>query len=269
MMRPSKNMLNLGCGDRFHRGWTNIDFAAKPPNVIGHDLRTCLPFNDESFDVVYHSHVLEHFSAIEGERLLCECLRVLTPGGLLRVAVPDLENIARTYLHQLEAVLSGDKSSEANYDWMLIELFDQVKRNENGGEMAEYLAQKQISNVQFVSERIGVNYFELIRNNYASADIPSKESLVKRVRGALGKILSRNRHFRYYQMGRFRNRGDIHYLMFDQYSLARLMLKCGFVDVQRKTAFESSVESWPAYELDVKAGVVHAPLSLFMEARKP
>jgi len=60
-----------------------------------------LPFPDASFDVVYHSHVLEHFSQPDGLRFLGQLPKVLRPGGLLRVVVPDLERIVELYRQAL------------------------------------------------------------------------------------------------------------------------------------------------------------------------
>ena len=268
-METSKKMLNLGCGDRYHPEWTNVDFVSKPPHVMAHNIRLDLPFGNETFYAVYHSHVLEHFSTTDGESLIRECFRVLRSEGILRVVVPDLENIIRTYLEQLEKAIGGNKSAESNYDWILVELFDQVARNESGGEMAKYLMQEQIPNAGFVVDRIGNNYFELIRRNYGSATAARQRNLLGSARRFLSALLKRNKHFRYHRIGRFREGGDVHYHMYDRFSLGRLLLRCGFVDVQRKTAFESSVENWTTYGLDAKDGSVHAPLSLFMEARKP
>ena len=86
-------MLNLGCGGRFHPEWTNIDFYSSGGAVIAHDLNLGIPFPDSSFDVVYHSHVLEHFPKAKARRFIAECVRVLKPGGILRVVVPDLEDL--------------------------------------------------------------------------------------------------------------------------------------------------------------------------------
>ena len=57
---------------------------------VHHDLRYGAPFIDASVDVALMSHFLEHLSRSQGRALLAECRRVLRPGGLLRVAVPDL-----------------------------------------------------------------------------------------------------------------------------------------------------------------------------------
>src|SRR5690349_21176406 len=99
-------MLNLGCGASFHSSWANVDVVARDPTVICHDLRNPLPFAAGAFEVVYHSHVLEHLSREQARFLIAECFRVLRPGGFLRVAVPDLETICRLYLTHLEAALA-------------------------------------------------------------------------------------------------------------------------------------------------------------------
>lgn len=112
--------LNLGCGNHTPDGWVNVDYAfgarfAKIPffralnrktglfqmdwddRVKIHDLRRTFPFDDASVDIVYTSHTLEHFSKQEGERFLKECHRILRPGGIVRVVVPDLEAIISDY----------------------------------------------------------------------------------------------------------------------------------------------------------------------------
>ncbi|WP_234300753.1 class I SAM-dependent methyltransferase [Sphaerospermopsis aphanizomenoides] len=148
-----KKKLNLGCGSRLNPEWTNINFVSTAEGVIAHNLRQGIPFPDESFDVVYHSHLLEHFHKSEAEPFIKECYRVLRPQGILRVVVPDLEQIARMYLHCLERASSGDKEWEENYKWMLLEMYDQTVRNSSGGEMGSFLYRKDISNQDFVIRR--------------------------------------------------------------------------------------------------------------------
>ena len=69
-----------------------------PPDILVHDLRKPLPFPDGYAGAVYGSHVLEHLWLAEAERLLAECFRVLEPGGVLRIVVPDLRAIVQEYL---------------------------------------------------------------------------------------------------------------------------------------------------------------------------
>ena len=75
--------LNLGCGSSFltMSEWTNLDFTSSGESVIAHNLLNGIPYSDNYFDLVYHSHVLEHFSKDDGEAFIAECFRVLKPGG--------------------------------------------------------------------------------------------------------------------------------------------------------------------------------------------
>lgn len=106
-------MLNLGCGACFHPDWVNVDFKSSSPLVYAHDLRGGVPARDASCDVVYHSHLLEHFDKADAEAFLKDCLRTLKPGGVLRLAVPDLETLARGYLHSLADAADGDTHARA------------------------------------------------------------------------------------------------------------------------------------------------------------
>ncbi len=150
-----KTYLNLGCGMRYHPAWTNVDMVANHQDIIEHNLLENIPFTENHFEVVYHSHVLEHFNKADGERFIKECFRVLKRGGIFRIAVPNLEQIARLYLSNLEKALEGDLEAEHNYNWMLLEMYDQTVRNHSGGEMAAYFFQETIPNENFVFERIG------------------------------------------------------------------------------------------------------------------
>lgn len=124
------NYLNLGCGAKFHKDWTNVDFVSTGENVIGHNLLAGVPFEANRFDVVYHSHVLEHFPKDKAVEFIKECHRVLKKGGIIRVAIPDLEQIARNYLKYLEESLNKTPKAAEKYEWSLLEMYDQVVRNE-------------------------------------------------------------------------------------------------------------------------------------------
>jgi predicted SAM-dependent methyltransferase len=61
------------------------------------DVRKPLPFGDESTTAVFASHNFEHLFPDEIERLVREIFRILVPGGVCRVVVPDLERIVSLY----------------------------------------------------------------------------------------------------------------------------------------------------------------------------
>lgn len=72
-------------------------------NIVGGDT-FCLPFRDETFDVVFHQGLLEHFRPAQAEALLKENIRVLKKGGLLLVDVPQRYHIYTLIKHVLIAV---------------------------------------------------------------------------------------------------------------------------------------------------------------------
>ena len=89
--------LHLGCGPRFIDGYTHID-AVPHDHVDIVSTIDKLPFiQDETVDVVYSCHVLEHFQRNVAVDVLAEWCRVLKPGGTIRTAVPDFEAICQVY----------------------------------------------------------------------------------------------------------------------------------------------------------------------------
>ncbi|HYA23181.1 MAG TPA: methyltransferase domain-containing protein [Terriglobales bacterium] len=123
--------LNLGCGPDAPSAWVNVDGSwnawfshhrrlRRILELIGiinsgnqgakwnvsplvHDLRKRLPFHENTFSAIYASHVLEHLYRSDAQALLCECRRVLRPGGTLRVVVPDLHSMVVDYLNRRRA----------------------------------------------------------------------------------------------------------------------------------------------------------------------
>lgn len=61
------------------------------------DLCRPLPFCENTIEAIFSSHVFEHLFLNEVEDLIKECFRVLKPGGVCRVIVPDLEKIVGAY----------------------------------------------------------------------------------------------------------------------------------------------------------------------------
>jgi predicted SAM-dependent methyltransferase len=87
--------LNLGSGTAPIPGFVNVDALEDAPGVdVVADISGRLPFDDGAADLVYASHVLEHFPTDEVPALLAEWRRVLRPGGTVLIAVPDLQVVA-------------------------------------------------------------------------------------------------------------------------------------------------------------------------------
>jgi predicted SAM-dependent methyltransferase len=90
--------LQLGAGEHPHDGWLNTDLHGYGrDDLVFLDVRKRFPLPDTSFDLVYSEHMLEHLTYAEGQSCLRECRRVLRPSGVIRVATPSLERIARLY----------------------------------------------------------------------------------------------------------------------------------------------------------------------------
>ena len=89
--------LHLGCGPNHKQGWLNIDLMDAAAD-LSLDLREPLPFANGSVQHVYSEHAFEHLTyPQEANRLLAECLRVLTRGGIFDVGVPDTERAIYDY----------------------------------------------------------------------------------------------------------------------------------------------------------------------------
>ncbi len=90
--------LNLGSGARGLAGWVNLDFVPAPSVNCVWDCRRSLPFDDGSVACIFSEHVFEHLDYTEEiPVVLAECLRVLQPGGVLRIVVPDAGCYLRAY----------------------------------------------------------------------------------------------------------------------------------------------------------------------------
>ena len=174
-------LLNLGCGTRYHSDWINIDFSSSGPDVIAHNLRKGIPFGDETFDVVYHSNVIEHFSKEEAPVFIKECQRVLKSNGVLRIAYPDLESLIYQYVRILKELKNGNTQYADDYDWIMLELLDQSVRNYSGGEMFKYFVREKIPNEQFVIGRCGTEAKKLI--DYG------KKAYLKRINNGGGVLI--------------------------------------------------------------------------------
>lgn len=119
--------VQYGCAFSAPAGWVNFDSsptvrlarlplvgrryskwrAPFPPTVRHGDVVAGLPVETGRCRGVYASHVLEHLSLDDCRAALRETLRILGPGGIFRLVVPDLQVHAQRYLVELEAGDAG------------------------------------------------------------------------------------------------------------------------------------------------------------------
>lgn len=113
--------LHLGCGTKHIEGWVNVDARPLEGVDLVDDIRlTSLEPN--SADVIYASHVLEHIGRLEYMEVLARWFTLLKPGGILRVAVPDMEQVVNHYnefqnLIILRGFLWGGQTYAQNYHY--------------------------------------------------------------------------------------------------------------------------------------------------------
>ncbi|MFC3868139.1 class I SAM-dependent methyltransferase [Helicobacter equorum] len=103
-------MLNFACGSKIHEDWENIDFSPIDARVKRVNLLGKLPYPDNYFDVAYSSHFLEHLTLACAHDALLEIKRILKPHAILRIVVPDWENLCQTYIQVLQSLSDISKS---------------------------------------------------------------------------------------------------------------------------------------------------------------
>ncbi|WP_428304432.1 class I SAM-dependent methyltransferase [Lacipirellula sp.] len=90
--------LHIGCGKVHFPGWVNVDRDPMSEIVdVSWDLRHSLPIHDGTVEYIFHEHFMEHLTVEEGLALSRECRRMLKPGGILRIGMPDLADVVRQY----------------------------------------------------------------------------------------------------------------------------------------------------------------------------
>jgi predicted SAM-dependent methyltransferase len=275
------NYVNLGCGAHFHPQWVNVDFSKTGEGVISHNLLAGVPFNDNEFDVVYHSHVLEHFQKRDAISFINECYRILKPGGIIRIAIPDLEQIVNNYLRILTQGKTDPDNEKirADYDWMLIEMYDQTVRDSGGGEMLKFLSNENMLNEAFMIERIGhegaMLRKELLQPQHRNELSPFRKALHKIKHFAKPKhykdLFLRSffsNEYKLLRLARFKQSGEIHQWMYDIYSISHLLKNAGFKNIEQMTFNTSHINNWQSFTLDEFNNKVRKPDSLFVEAVK-
>lgn len=273
--------INLGCGSVFvdSSDWLNLDFAPASPTVRKANLLRRLPVANESAWVVYSSHFLEHVPRAMVSGVLLECLRVLQPGGVLRLVVPDLENSAREYLTMREAG-AHDKA-----DFVVLELIDQCVRRESGGELGRFYRQLRahpnastLPMIDYIRARTGENLLPP-GDPVIVEEEGGRLRTLRRIPGAL-----RSRIERYWirlcllalpaafcaQNVSLAAVGERHHWLWDFHQIKMALEAAGFVDVQRCSADYSAINDFPFHLLDLDADgrPRKAAVSLYVEARK-
>jgi len=268
--------LNFGCGSRACPGWTNIDFHSNDPTVRRVDLLAGFPFPDDHFDIVYSSHVIEHFTREQGLFLIREARRVLKPGGIIRVVVPDLEESCKEYLRILD-MSDADPSKRGIYDYIMIELLDQLVRTTPGGKLGPLIKNiLQSGNEQFIAYVRGRTGSQLWSINNRSS------SVIDRMRQITSGNLSTGMTYLYLKVisglipKNLRSMvfletsiGERHRWMYDRYGIRKLFEEATFYNGIILRFDQSGIPNFNEYCLDVNVdGTSYKRNSIYFEARK-
>lgn len=89
--------LHIGCGTNYLYGWYNVDSNKTYKVDLMWDVRKSLPLQRESFEFIYNEHFIEHLTVAEAVSVFTNCFLLLKPGGILRLATPDITDIVRYY----------------------------------------------------------------------------------------------------------------------------------------------------------------------------
>ncbi len=169
-------LLNIGCGSRPTKGQNviNIDYSplariknsailkaisyffvtgdrkkrliSYPGNITVYDIRKGLPFPTGSIEAVYHSHLLEHLDREMAKSFLSEVVRVLTPGGLHRIAVPDMEQKCTAYLNSLMRCRNHPELAQ-QHEYHIASIIEQCVRRESASSRAQSPLRRWLENL--------------------------------------------------------------------------------------------------------------------------
>lgn len=188
--------VNLGCGSSALPGWVNIDNSPNarlsrfpgvrtalwrlgflsdvhykvkwPANIRIHDLTNPLPFADQSVGFVYSSHALEHLDREHAQALLREVWRVLSPAGIFRLVVPDLEWGIRRYTSELSGPEAADAATRL-LSWLQLG---------TPGRRAPHLWMYDWPSLRCSLEKVG--FTDIIRCGYRQGAMPDCDRLDNR-----------------------------------------------------------------------------------------
>lgn len=255
------------CGDPYFgeradrlREWTCVRFShwPKAPSGVHHlDLRRPLPFADGVFDAAHLQRVFEHLSPEDAPRLAGEVARVSRSGAVVRVAFPDLEEMARSCLETLEAAIADPTERNlVRHEWRFAELFDPLVRTRSGGRMRELVLEGRFDEEDLV-DRFG-DVFETFAGTPA-IDRPPPTPLrqwlgvlrsPKRLVRCLAAPLRTAEELRARRTIDPRETFESHEWMWDPESMADLLRDAGFTDIHSASWDRSSIEGWNRFDLD-------------------
>ena len=128
----NKRKIHLGCGSKEIPGWFHVDILDYPHVDHRGPVEDLSFIEDSTVELIYASHVLEHFGRWAYMDALREWRRVLVSGGILRLAVPDFGAVARLYvsgtlprgIEDLRGLICGGQRDQYDFHGMIFDEAD-------------------------------------------------------------------------------------------------------------------------------------------------
>ncbi len=206
-----------------------------------------------------------------------EAHRVLKPGGVIRTVVPGLEETVREYLRILD-LSDSDSDKPRLYEWIKIELLDQLVRSSPGGAMEQFfrsvIASGDGQMLTYIRSRIGTACI-------STSEVPRSTFLQRLMGITRGRV---SQHLIYWYLAVVKtfiprnvrpmvvnetSIGEKHRWMYDRYGIRLLLETSGFVDISFRCFNESIITGFLEDNLDSNAdGSSYRNVSIYCEARK-
>lgn len=196
---PAGAKVNLGCGPVQPEGWVNVDGSRRAwlanrlwpldrllvglgalaptefgPHVKVHDLLKPLPFAEGSVACIYAGEVWEHFEYPDAVRLTAECYRVLRPGAVLRICVPDGVAFWAKYLELHKAQMDmapSQRRASVMRDHVQLYFHDIATRRMLVGSMG-HTHKWQFDEVQLIELLVSAGFVNVERMPFHESRIP-------------------------------------------------------------------------------------------------
>jgi predicted SAM-dependent methyltransferase len=97
--------LHLGCGDYWFEGYINIDISVYGGTDILLDITQPLPFQDKTVELIEAYEVIEHIEETTLDNMIKDWKRLLIPGGVIKISVPDMDKLVEQYPTDKEKVI--------------------------------------------------------------------------------------------------------------------------------------------------------------------